>query len=58
MLGGVGLVTWRLTFTKQAQKDAEKLAAAGMNRKAENLLNILRVTLSKSPRPTESLLAT
>lgn len=33
---------WRVVFTKQAQKDAKKLAAAGLRPKAEKLLAILR----------------
>jgi Txe/YoeB family toxin of toxin-antitoxin system len=32
---------WRVVFTKQAQKDARKLAAAGLRPKAERLLKIL-----------------
>jgi len=35
-------VTWRLVFTKQAQKDAQKLASAGLKPKAEELLALLR----------------
>lgn len=33
---------WQLKFTKQAQKDAKKLAAVGLKSKARQLLNILR----------------
>jgi toxin YoeB len=33
---------WRVVLTKQAQKDAKKLAAAGLRPKAEALLAILR----------------
>lgn len=33
---------WRAVFTKQAQKDAKKLASAGLRSKAEKLLDILR----------------
>lgn len=35
-------MSWRLVFTKQAQKDARKLAAAGLKSKAETLLDLLR----------------
>jgi Txe/YoeB family toxin of Txe-Axe toxin-antitoxin module len=35
-------VKWRIVFTKQAQKDAKKLTAAGLRSKAERLLDILR----------------
>jgi len=40
---------WRLVFTKQAQKDAKKLAAAGLRSKAEELLKILSENPLKSP---------
>lgn len=33
---------WRVVFTKQAQKDAKKLADAGLRPKAEKLMAILR----------------
>lgn len=32
---------WRIVFTKQAQKDAKKLSAAGLRSKAEELIEIL-----------------
>ena len=32
---------WKLYFTKQAQKDAKKLASAGLKPKAQELLDIL-----------------
>jgi len=35
-------VSWRLVFTRQAQKDAKKLASAGLKEKTEELLEILR----------------
>ncbi|MCI5143082.1 MAG: type II toxin-antitoxin system mRNA interferase toxin, RelE/StbE family, partial [Candidatus Electrothrix sp. ATG1] len=34
---------WKLVYTKQAQKDAKKLSASGLRKKAEKLLDILRV---------------
>ena len=33
---------WELVYTKQAQKDAKKLAAAGLKEKAQLLLSILK----------------
>jgi Txe/YoeB family toxin of toxin-antitoxin system len=48
-------VSWRLVFTKQAQKDAQKLAAAGLKRKAEKLLAILRANPFQNPPPYEKL---
>jgi Txe/YoeB family toxin of toxin-antitoxin system len=48
-------VKWRIVFTKQAQKDAKKLAAAGLRSRAESLLDILRKNPYQSPPPFEKL---
>lgn len=40
---------WQLKFTKQVQKDAKKLAAAGLKPKAQQLLEILRQNPFTSP---------
>jgi Txe/YoeB family toxin of toxin-antitoxin system len=55
MFWGASVVTWRLVFTKQAQKDARKLAAAGLREKAEQLLEILRENPFQTPPPYEKL---
>jgi Txe/YoeB family toxin of toxin-antitoxin system len=47
---------WRVVFTKQAQKDAKKLAAAGLRPKAEQLLAVLREDPFRNPPPYEKLL--
>jgi toxin YoeB len=47
---------WRVVFTKQAQKDAKKLASAGLRSKAEKLLDILRENPYKTPPAFEKLL--
>ena len=47
---------WRVVFTKQAQKDAKKLSAAGLRPKAEKLIEILRVNPYNIPPPFEKLL--
>ena len=47
---------WRIVFTKQAQKDAKKLAAAGLRPKAEKLLDILRENPYQTPPPFEKLI--
>lgn len=47
---------WRVVFTKQAQKDAKKLAAAGLRSKAETLVDVLRENPYKSPPTFEKLL--
>ena len=46
---------WRVVFTKQAQKDARKLARSGLRNKAEELLGILRRNPRRSPPPFEKL---
>ena len=49
------MVSWQLVFTKQAQKDAKKLSAAGLRPKAEELLDILKKNPFKQPPPFEKL---
>ena len=46
---------WQLVFTRQAQKDAKKVAAAGLRPKAEELLDILRKNPFQNPPPYEKL---
>jgi len=46
---------WRLVFTKQARKDAKKVAAAGFRDKAQALLDVLAEDPFKSPPPFEKL---
>ena len=47
---------WRVVFTKLAQKDAKRLSAAGLRKKAETLLDILRKNPYQTPPPFEKLL--
>ena len=46
---------WILSFTRQAQKDAKKLAAAGLKPKVEALLALLRENPFQTPPPYEKL---
>jgi len=48
-------VNWALVFTSQAQKDAKKLAAAGLKEKAARLLEILKTNPYQNPPPYEKL---
>jgi len=48
-------VKWQLVFTRQAQKDAKKLAAAGLWPKAEELLDILKENPFQNAPPDEKL---
>jgi len=46
---------WKLYYTKQAKKDARKLASAGMKKKAQILLGILKENPFQNPPPYEKL---
>ena len=46
---------WRLVFTARAQRDARKIAAAGLRHQAEKLLKILRSNPHQSPPRFERL---
>ena len=48
-------MSWRLVYTKQAQKDAKKLTAAGLKPKAQALLAILTENPYQTPPPFEKL---
>jgi len=48
-------VSWRLVFTKQAQKDAKKIALSGLKPAASRLLDILRQDPYQKPPPFEKL---
>lgn len=48
-------MNWRVVFTKQAQKDAKKLSAAGLRAKAEELLAILGENPFQTPPRFEKL---
>nr|VFJ63456.1 MAG: toxin-antitoxin system, toxin component, Txe/YoeB family [Candidatus Kentron sp. FW] len=52
---GTGLVNWSLVYTKQAQKDAKKLAASGLKNKAKALLRVLEQNPFQNPPPFEKL---
>ena len=48
-------MTWELVYTKQAQKDAKKLAASGLKNKAQLLLEIIKNDPYQKPPPYEKL---
>ena len=48
-------MNWKLVYTRQAQKDAKKLAAAGLKDKAVEPLKILERDPYESPPPYEKL---
>jgi len=49
-------VTWKLVYTKQAQKDAKKLAASGLQPKARELLALIAEDPFRKPPPFEKLI--
>lgn len=48
-------MTWKLVYTRQAQKDAKKLAATGLKDKAIAVLEILERDPYETPPPYEKL---
>jgi Txe/YoeB family toxin of toxin-antitoxin system len=55
MRQGVELVSWTLVFTRHAQKDAPKLASAGLKAKAQELLALIQENPFQNPPPYEKL---
>lgn len=49
------MVSWRVVFSRHAQKDAKKLAATGLKAKAQELLAILAVDPFRNPPSYEKL---
>lgn len=55
MRHGARLVSWRVVFAKQAQKDARNLASSGLKEKAQTLLAVLAENPFQAPPPYEKL---
>ena len=49
------MVTWQLVYTKQAQKDANKLTPSNLRDKAQALLDIIEVNPFENPPAYEKL---
>jgi Txe/YoeB family toxin of toxin-antitoxin system len=49
-------VTWKLVYTKQAQKDAKKLASSGLKPKTQELLTLISEDPYRKPPPLEKLI--
>nr|WP_269438715.1 Txe/YoeB family addiction module toxin [Halomonas sp. IOP_31] len=49
------MVTWKVVYTKQAQKDAKKLAASGLKPKAQELLALISEDPFRKPPSFEKL---
>jgi toxin YoeB len=50
------MVNWELIYTRQAQKDAKKLASSNLRDKAQVLLDLIKVDPFQTPPPYEALL--
>jgi Txe/YoeB family toxin of toxin-antitoxin system len=49
-------VSWFIVYTKQAQKDAKKLASSNLKPQAERLLDIIAKNPFQNPPPYEKLI--
>ncbi len=49
-------MSWRLVYTKQANKDAKKLAASGLKPKTRALLALIEEDRYQTPPPVEKLI--
>ena len=49
-------MTWKLVYTKQAQKDAKKLTSSGLKPKAQELLALIAEDPYHKPPPFEKLI--
>lgn len=49
-------MTWKLYYTKQAQKDTRKLASSGLKSKAQELFQIIEQDPYQKPPPYEKLI--
>ena len=49
------MLSWTLFFTKDAEKDAERLKQAGLKEKAGNLLEVIKQNPFQNPPPYEKL---
>ncbi|TYT75164.1 Txe/YoeB family addiction module toxin [Desulfobotulus mexicanus] len=48
-------MSWKVVFTKQAQKDAKKISSSGLKSKAEDILGVLKQNPYQTPPPYEKL---
>jgi Txe/YoeB family toxin of toxin-antitoxin system len=48
-------VSWELVYTKQAQKDAKKIASSNLQGKVQTLLDIIQANPFQNPPPYEKL---
>ncbi len=49
-------MTWKLVYTKQAQKEAKKLSVSGLKNKAQRVLEVIKENPYQNPPPYEKLI--
>ncbi|MBC8438494.1 MAG: Txe/YoeB family addiction module toxin [Deltaproteobacteria bacterium] len=49
-------MSWKVVFTKQAQKDAKKLSSSGLKSKAEEIIELLKHNPYQTPPLYEKLI--
>ena len=49
-------MTWKLVYTKQAQKDAKKLLVSGLKNQAQKILEVIKENPYQNPPPYEKLI--
>lgn len=49
------MTSWKIVYTKQAQKDAKRLVSSGLKQKAEKLLELLKKNPFENPPEYEKL---
>ena len=50
------MVSWAVVYTKQAQKDARKIASSNLKALAERLLDVIAKNPFRNPPPYEKLI--
>lgn len=48
-------MSWELRYTRQAQKDAKKISASGLKKRAQALLDLIEKDPYQNPPPYEKL---
>jgi Txe/YoeB family toxin of toxin-antitoxin system len=48
-------VSWSIVFTKQARKDAKRIAASNLKSQAQRILDVIAVNPFRNPPPYEKL---
>lgn len=56
MFGKIGLVMYKLIYTRQAQNDAKKLAQSGLKKNALKIMEIIKKDPFQKPPSYEKLL--